>query len=131
MEGSGKRAYPRFAIDADVELRLAGAVLRGRTRNISRGGLCVELPRPVERGATVEVAIKLVFDDAGESEPLVLAARTTWSTELDDGHQVGVQFGGLRPRDITYLEVFLRYLEDKRDGGDTIDDGAIEDDPFA
>jgi hypothetical protein len=93
------RAYPRFAIAAVIELRGEHEVSRGRSRNVSRGGLCVEVDRAVAAGATVGVAMTLVFDDNGESEALVLAARVAWCTPLGDRFQVGCQFLPLPARD--------------------------------
>jgi hypothetical protein len=129
MSADSTRAYPRYAIEADIEVRAAGGTGRGRTSNISRGGLCVELDRPIEPGLEVDVAVTLVFDDRGHSEPLLLPARVMWSTAIDDHFQVGCQFRGLRPRDAAFLDMFLRYLE-----GDRPEDGSAPppaDDPFA
>jgi hypothetical protein len=131
--GHTERAYPRYAIDAAVEIRVGDGRALGRTRNLSRGGLCVDVDRPVAPGATVELSITLVFDDDRLSEPLSLGARVMWCTAVDDGHQLGCQFVGAMPRDLAYLDMFLRYLEARAQ-----DDAAAaapverrEEDPFA
>lgn len=129
MEGEGKRAYPRYAIDAAIEVRAGDVRALGRSRNISRGGLCVELDRALPVGGSVDLAIKLVFDDNAESEPLAVRGRVSWSTPMEPGHQIGLQFEALRPRDIAFLDMFLRYLEERLD--DTIDESAHSEDPFA
>ena len=129
MSESTTRAYPRYAIDADIEVRARGRVARGRTSNISRGGLCVELDREIQRALDVDVAITLVFDDRGLSEPLLLPARVMWSTAIDDRFQIGCQFRVLRPRDAAFLDMFIRYLDGDRPG-DSIPP-PTPDDPFA
>jgi hypothetical protein len=54
-----------------------------------------------------------VFDETSISEPITLPARVVWATEFDPGqHQVGVSFLALPPVQKTYLDMFLRYLED-------------------
>jgi hypothetical protein len=131
MSGSPQRSFPRYAVDAAIEVRSGGEVAHGRTRNISRGGLCVELDRALSSGATAEVAIKLVFDDQGLSEALVLRCRVMWSTPFDRVHQIGVQFDGLVKRDVAYIDMFLRYLAQKADEAEEIREAAREDDPFA
>jgi len=99
--GVKRREHPRFAIEARVDVRTDAAGLSGRTRNLSRGGLCIELDAPLGAGADVEVGIALVFDDDHCSEPLALPACVAWCTPIDARYQVGCQFRRL----------FLRYLE--------------------
>jgi hypothetical protein len=131
MSSGPQRSFPRYAIDAAIEVRCGDEVATGRTRNVSRGGLCVELDRALASGQTAEVAIKLVFDDKGQSEALVLRCRVMWSTPFDRVHQIGVQFDGLVKRDLAYLDMFLRYLAEKADEAEEIREAAREDDPFA
>lgn len=105
------RAAPRHAIDAEVELSgSAGPIARGRTRNLSMGGLCAVVSAPIERGALVEVSISLVFEESGLSEPLTLPARVVWCTSLVDGEQVGLAFRPLAREQAHYLEMFVRFL---------------------
>jgi hypothetical protein len=37
-----------------------------------------------------------------------------WSTQLDDGHQVGVAFRPLAAEQHEHVTLFLRYLDDSR-----------------
>ena len=85
----------------------------GRTKNLSRGGLCADVAEPIPTGIDVDVGIALVFDDA-VSEELRLPARVAWCTPLDEGHQVGVSFRPLDAEHAEYLAVFLRYLDDHK-----------------
>jgi hypothetical protein len=106
------REHPRVVTDALVEVVTAGGpLLAGRTRNLSRGGLCVELTGPVEPGAEVEIRITLVFHDDHRSETLGLTARVVWCTPLGDCYQVGSQFGRLSFDEAVYLNMFLSYMD--------------------
>jgi hypothetical protein len=126
-----ERQFPRFALAAEVEIRPhgGGTARRGRTSNLSRGGICALVDAAIPSGRTVDVKISLVFAEGGFSEPLTLAARVVWCTHLGDDHQVGLSFQSVLPGQREYLELFLRFLEDgaqaRRAAGETGDD-----DPF-
>jgi hypothetical protein len=111
---SQSRRFPRYAVAAEVELRAdAGdAPVVGRTRNVSRGGLCAATKASVRMGADVEARIALVFKGGAVSEPLVLPMRVVWCTAMGSEFQVGCAFLGLTPEQRGYLDVFLKYLED-------------------
>ncbi|MEZ4399659.1 MAG: PilZ domain-containing protein [Kofleriaceae bacterium] len=118
-----QRAYPRHAVDAEISLSIGGDLLaRGRTRNLSRGGLCAVIGTVVPRGATVLVSISLVFSTDGVSEPLVVPARVAWCTAFSDAVQVGLAFLPLAATTASYLDMFIRFLTQP-------DDDAAGDDP--
>ncbi len=134
MTGADKRLFPRFAVQLAVALETSdGRVLAGVSKNLSGGGICLETAEAVPAGADVVVRVTLVFDEERTSEPLDLPARVVWCTPFGSGaHQVGTQFRQLSSERVTYLDMFLRYLEqqaasDRDDGPDDED----EDDPFA
>jgi hypothetical protein len=104
------REHPRYALDATVTFYAQDRAVSGRTRNVSRGGLCATLTEEVPVGVNIEVDLQLVFDEEQRSEPLRLSARVTWCTAIDDQYQVGVQFIGLREDTAADLTMFLRYL---------------------
>jgi hypothetical protein len=111
--GVNQRLFPRFAVEATVELIVrSGQVVAGTARNVSGGGICLETAGPVPPGVDVDVRITLVFDVERTSEPLRLPARVVWCTPLEEGHQVGTQFRPLTAEQSTYLEMFLRYLDE-------------------
>ena len=126
-----RRQSPRYAMEAAVELTLGPTVSRGRTDNISRGGLCAIVDKALERGAIVDVGLSLVFDEDTFSEPLTLPARVVWATSLgSDRHQVGTSFLNLTNEQKNYLEMFLRYLAQGDEDAEE-DDVEVSDDPFA
>ncbi|HEX4449568.1 MAG TPA: PilZ domain-containing protein [Kofleriaceae bacterium] len=109
-----ERAHPRYAHEAAVTFFVGSAQQTGRTKNLSSGGLCADLPEPIAAGTDVEVSVALVFADDAQSEALRLPARVAWCTPLDEGHQVGLAFRPLSAELTQYLGVFLRYLDDRK-----------------
>jgi hypothetical protein len=127
-----ERQYPRYALEAEVVVHHEGAPMaRGRTANVSRGGLCANVAGPLPRGTAVEVELALVFENEQFSEPLVVPARVVWCTQIGGGWQLGMSFLALGPDRARYLELFLRFLSD---GQAALDgdhgDGDGDDDPF-
>ncbi|HEU4614598.1 MAG TPA: PilZ domain-containing protein [Kofleriaceae bacterium] len=110
---STQRQYPRFAADVAIRFYVGKQVTEGRTRNVSRGGLCADLAESLPTGQDVEVDMTLLFEDNSQSEPLRLPARIVWCTPFEDAYQVGVSFRPLDAQRAEYLTLFLKYL-----GGD-------------
>ena len=106
------RQYPRYAIEAEIELVTAAGSTRGRTKNVSRGGLAAYVERPVPAGLRVDVRMSLVFDEDTFSEPLELPARIVWCTPVGDKFQLGTAFMPMTSEQVSYLAMFLRYLEE-------------------
>lgn len=120
-----KRQYPRYAVEAVVEITGDQGVVSGRSQNVSQGGFCAMVDAPVTPGDMISAKLSLVFDEDSFSEPLVLPARVAWCTELDAAHQLGCAFSNLTDDQSRYLQMFLRFLES--DAGDQ----AEEPDPFS
>ncbi len=126
---------PRFAVEAAVDISFDAEVAHGRTHNVSRGGFCAIVDRPIGRGQLIRASLSLVFDEETFSEPLELPARVVWSTSLgDEEHQLGLQFLPLDADQKAFLEMFLRYLEEgeavrESEGEDEEDEDTK--DPFA
>ena len=105
-----ERQHRRYAHEAAITLMIPGNEISGRTRDVSRGGLCATLSEYVAVGADIEVDIQLVFEDQRQSEALRVPARIVWCTSVDDGYQVGVRFLPLTGETAEYMTMFLRYL---------------------
>ena len=108
-----QRLHPRYAHEAAITLLTPGQEISGRTRNVSRGGLCATLSEEIAIGTEIQIDMQLVFEDEHRSEALRLPARIAWCTPIDDGHQVGAQFLPLDAETTEYLTMFLRYLDDE------------------
>jgi hypothetical protein len=105
-----KRATPRYEIRLAAELKIEGRTVTGTTRNVSMGGLCLELDRPLQEGALVRLTLFMVEDDveAEGQRGLDLAATVQWSAEADRGFTVGVKFGNLTASQTTALTQALK-----------------------
>lgn len=112
VSGSSEREHPRYAHEAAVTFHLGASELQGRTRNVSRGGLCAQISNPVSNGTQMKIGLQLVFDEETQSEPLLLPSRVAWCTPLDGGYQIGVSFMPLDAEQLEYLTLFLKYLDD-------------------
>lgn len=102
-----------------VAFHVGARPLEGRTRNVSRGGLCATITDVLPAGTDLDVDIVLVFDDGMQSEALRLPGRVAWCTTVDDAHQVGISFRGLDKQRVEYLSMFLRYLDDAQSDAPT------------
>ncbi len=114
MTTAPNREHPRYAHEAAVTFHVGARTVEGRTQNVSRGGLCASLDDELPIGTDCEVSLVLLFENDVHSEPLRVPARIVWSTELDDGHQVGVMFRALTTQLQQYLAIFLKYLDGQR-----------------
>ena len=108
-----EREHPRYAHEATVTVHVRDSTLKGRTQNVSRGGLCASLPRPIAAGSEVEVDLVLVFDEDAQSEPLRMPARVAWSTPFDDQFQIGLSFRPIDAEKTELFMIFLRLLDDQ------------------
>jgi hypothetical protein len=122
--GGPQRAHARIAHEAAITVRAGSVVLEGRTKNVSRGGLCADLLAPLPTGADVEIDMKLVFEGESQSEALTLGARIVWCTRVDDRCQIGAVFVPLTAERAKYRVMFLKFL----DGGETAKRGPKPDD---
>lgn len=109
-----EREHKRYAHDVAVTFRAGTKTIEGRTRNVSRGGLCANVADTIAMGTDLDVDIVLVFDDGMESEALRLPCRVAWCTTVDDAHQLGVAFRALDKTMSEYLTMFLSFLDDQR-----------------
>lgn len=110
-----EREHPRYAHEAAITLRANGKIHEGKSSNVSRGGVCADMPAALAVGMVVDLAMQLVFDEDTTSEPLKLTARVAWCTTLDEAFQIGLSFVQLDAERSEYLTMFLRYLDDGSD----------------
>src|ERR1044071_6245867 len=108
-----EREHPRYAHEAAITFYALDRSISGRSRNVSRGGLCAELAEELPVGASIELDLQLVFQDNRQSEPLRLPARIVWCTAIDDHFQVGIQFLALHDETAADLQMCLRFLDDR------------------
>jgi hypothetical protein len=85
----GKRQHPRFTWGVIVLMRvltgrLAGKVIRARTKNVSLGGLGVQVRSELESGTEIEIMV--------EGQPYGVAATVVHCTKAMTGNLVGLSF---------------------------------------
>ena len=119
MSASPERQHPRYAHEVALRVRFGGGnghakVTEGRTRNVSRGGLCANVDHAIPVGSDVLVDITLVFDDEMQSEALTLPSRIAWCTTVDSEFQIGISFKPLDAERAEFLQLFLKYLGEDR-----------------
>jgi len=114
MTDRHEREHVRYAHEAALTFLVAGRTVTGRTRNVSRGGVCANLTDPIGTGVDVELELVLVFEHDVHSDALVLPARVVWCTHVDDGYQVGFAFRPLEAARGEHLTLLLRYLDDRQ-----------------
>lgn len=108
---SDRRQSKRYDVVTEVHVIHEHGHSSVQTRDLSRGGLCMLLPYPLERGTHVRVELSLLLGPNAQSEPLAMDARVAWcAPEGSDTFQVGVSFLDLTEEDETHLETFLEFL---------------------
>ena len=117
-----QRQHPRYAIELDCEITVAGTSVTGRTSDISRGGFCMLAQQQLPVGAVGEVRLALVFSENQFSEQLLLPALIVWCTPMRGAYQIGFKFGQLSEEIKNYLSLFIQFLE----GGEHDDEGEHE-----
>jgi hypothetical protein len=101
---------PRVNVRLSAELRVDAHRVTGTTRNLSTGGVCVEIDRPVAEGKQLQLTLFVVEDDV-ETEGargLELTGTVQWMAEGDRNYAVGIKFGALNPAQTTALTNALK-----------------------
>jgi PilZ domain len=101
---------PRFSIRLSAELKVDAHRVTGTTRNLSIGGVCVEIDRPVAEGKLIQMTLFVVEDDV-ETEGargLELTGTVQWMAEGDRNYAVGIKFGNLNSAQTTALTNALK-----------------------
>ena len=81
---------PRFNIRLSAEIKVDTATVTGTTRNLSTGGVCVEIDRPVQEGKMIRLKLFIVEDEI-ETEgarSLDLSGTVQWTAEGDRGTEL-------------------------------------------
>jgi hypothetical protein len=105
------RKYPRFAVAFAVELIVGHDRVVGQTHDVSRGGLCLQLGSPIDRGTECTLKLALVFTENSFSEQLTLQGTVVWCSTKRGQFQIGVKFNDMDGRTLGYLDTCLHYLE--------------------
>ncbi len=99
-DGSCRRAQQRYDLEMEVKLVHEGQTATVVTRNVSLGGMFLDMQEPLPFGAVVHVTFSLPELDS----PVEVDAIVRW---VDPGKGVGVQFAGLRAREVWAMQQLL------------------------
>jgi len=101
---------PRFNIRLSAEVKVDAHRMTGTTRNLSTGGVCLEIDRPVAEGKLIRLTLFVVEDDV-ETEGargLELTGTVQWMAEGDRSYSIGIKFGNLNAAQTTALNNALK-----------------------
>lgn len=101
-----RRTDPRYLRRLEVELLVAGERYHGLSRNISLGGLFVELDAALPLGAKVDVRFRVPT----QPEPIEVSGEIRWIEPHSPDRPAGVavRFQGLRAREVWALNRFFQ-----------------------
>ncbi len=99
-----RRADRRYDRTIDIEVIADVATVQAKTRNISLGGVFITASSPLPFGSKV----KLRFSVPTQTEVIEIDGEVRWVENEEGGtHGLGIQFGGLRARDVWALNKFF------------------------
>jgi hypothetical protein len=101
---------PRFNIRLSAEVKVDAHRMTGTTRNLSTGGVCIEIDRPVAEGKLIRLTLFVVEDDV-ETEGargLELTGTVQWMAEGDRNYAIGIKFANLNSAQTTALTNALK-----------------------
>ena len=109
-QGNLRERAPRFDVRLSAELKVESARLTGLTRNLSIGGVCVEIDRPINEGRQLGLTLFIVEDgiEAEGARGLDLVGTVQWVAEGDRNYAVGIKFGNLNAAQTTALNNALK-----------------------
>ena len=108
-----ERRDRRFNVELAAEVDAQGEALLAATRNLSKGGVCLDVEQALEEGATLGVSLFLTLEgiEHADHDALTLQARVIWCSARDDGgYTAGMQFGTLSPAQQAAVDAFLQRL---------------------
>jgi hypothetical protein len=103
---------PRYDIRLSAEIRRETARITGTTRNLSIGGVCVEIDRPIEEGTSLALTLFIVEEgiETEGARGLELKGTVQWLAESDRGYAVGIKFVNVTGVEASALTHALRAL---------------------
>lgn len=114
MNGPDHRRYPRVAVARPVRIRTSGgAVVQGRSVNVSVAGIAVLYESPAEVGATLELAFSLPV--RGREIEFHVRATAVYNYLTADGYVIGFQFIALAADAAENLREFVAFKRSLKD----------------
>jgi c-di-GMP-binding flagellar brake protein YcgR len=111
--GVQRRQHARFDVKLSAELTLGEEIFTAITRDISEGGVGLELDRPLPEGTELGINLFLVIDDVEDerSQPLRVRGFVAWCAERDEAEwAAGIRFAEVAANQQQWLKQFLTYV---------------------
>jgi c-di-GMP-binding flagellar brake protein YcgR len=113
--GVNRRAHVRYEIGLAAEvLTASGRNIAAVTRDLSRGGSCLETAYPLPEGEAIRVHLFVVVDGVEESTvpPMRLDGAVKWAVVNEDAavearHVAGIEFAAMSDAEAAWLARFL------------------------
>jgi uncharacterized protein (TIGR02266 family) len=109
-EVSEARAYPRYEVQATVDVTGTEVLLYHKIQNLSLGGICIQTATIEDVGALVDVII--TFPELGEE--LTLTGQVVWANREPPG-DMGIRWLSLDDARAAVLERYLEQVRAKTD----------------
>ncbi|MFT3698248.1 MAG: PilZ domain-containing protein [Kofleriaceae bacterium] len=97
-----RRSQTRHAVSIDASLKIDGATKSCNVVNLSLGGALFQINPKLSMGQRVDISFRVPTME----EPIEVGATVRWS----DDKATGIQFDGLRARDVWALNKFFEQL---------------------
>jgi len=108
-----RRLHPRADSTLSVELAGVPGIRHAHARDLSVGGVGMDLAEPLDRGSTVRLHVYLTQDgiEDPDTPELRLDAQVMWCRKAAGrGHAAGLRFLKLTPAQRRHIERFLARL---------------------
>ena len=103
----------KFKILSDTDGAIANGYEEGTTRNISKGGLCIEVRRKLTEGNVIRIEIPVI----GNSERIIKAfCEVQWCAKNNsdsEKYEAGLSFIALKEDDVEYLGTLVERNNNK------------------
>lgn len=94
----------RYKILGDDQSSMSFEYAEALTKNISRGGVCMEIPHKMTEGNVIRVEIPV----EKETRPIKAFCEVQWCRPTDSGKfEVGLSFIALKEEDAEYLNEYV------------------------
>ena len=98
-----RRSSTRHTVSIDSQLMIGdGKTIDAKMVNLSLGGALIELPQKLPMGSRLTIKFRV----PAAEDPIDIGATVRWS----DAKGVGIQFDGLRARDVWALNELFKQL---------------------
>ncbi len=111
--GVQRRQHARYDVKLSAELTLGEEVFTATTRDISEGGVGLDLDRSLPEETELGINLFLVVDDVEDerSQPLAVRGFVAWCAERDEGEwAAGIRFADMAANQKQWLKQFLEFI---------------------